>query len=387
MEKLGELIDKYAKGDCSPEEKALVEQWYQFLDWKNPPEELPLEELEQFKEEVWLSICEKRKGNPPHKTIERNISIARRSVLWRYIAAAVIFAAIAGIGSTVFYFNNKHQASIPTVTQIPVPDIMPGASKAQLLLDDGKVIVLDSAQDTSLTEKDGTTIDQQSGKLIYKGSGHAPGVQVFNTLHVPKGGEYQLVLDDGTKVWMNAASSLRYPTRFITNERLVFLDGEAFFEVAKNKSKPFRVITKDSLKVEALGTRFNIMSYADERSVTAALEEGSVRVSKNRNAVVLTPAHLAEWHRQNNNLRVYEADLEKILAWKNGMIEFREDDLAYIMRQISRWYDVEVSFSGDIPKGRYSGYIRRQSRLSQLLEILKESGVKCRTEGKKLIVE
>jgi ferric-dicitrate binding protein FerR (iron transport regulator) len=187
---------------------------------------------------------------------------------------------------------------------------------------------------------------------------------------------------------MNAASSLRFPTRFIAKERVVELTGEAYFEVAKNAKMPFKVVTSQKMTVEALGTKFDVMAYEDELSIKAALAEGSVRVtSDDHHSVLLSPFQLAEWEQGKSSLKVKEADLDKILAWKNGMIEFGKDDLSSIMRQLSRWYDVQVRFEGKISGKRYSGSIRRQSKLSQVLAILKEAGVECRLEGKILIVD
>lgn len=387
MQKLEELIAKYNEGTCSPEEKTFVEQWYQFFDWKNPPEGLSENELLLLKEQVWLSVKNKRKITLPATLAENAIPRVHRIPLWRYAVAVMIIAAIAGIGLFRYYSNLK-QTVVPVSAKIlPVKDLPPGASKAKLLLANGKAVTLDSIQDISLTEADGTIIDQQSGRLVYKGKSNAASETSFNTLVVPRGGEYQLILADGTKVWMNAASSLRYPTMFVAKERIVYLSGEAYFEVAKNAKMPFKVITDNGMTVEALGTKFDIMAYDDERSVKAALAEGSVRVTNQDNAVLLSPSQLAEWQKGKRNLRVDEADMDKILAWKNGMIEFGEDDLPSIMRQLSRWYDVEVSFAGHELNKRYIGSIRRQSKLSQVLEILKEAGVECSLEGRKLVVE
>ena len=237
-----------------------------------------------------------------------------------------------------------------------------------------------------LKEKDGTLIDKQSGTLVYDDGAAHNGKILFNTLSTPRGGEYQLVLPDGSKVWLNAASSLRFPTRFEGKQRTVFLNGEAYFEVAKNAKMPFQVMLDDGMTVEVLGTHFNIMSYGDEKEVRTTLAEGIVKVTKMKKSVLLSPSKQAVMLKADQSLIVSDANVDKALAWKDGMIEFDGDELPYIMRQLSRWYDVDVYFLGEVPKGTYNGSIRRQAPLSKVLEILKLAGVQFKLENKKLMV-
>ncbi|MEO7767572.1 MAG: FecR domain-containing protein, partial [Ferruginibacter sp.] len=256
----------------------------------------------------------------------------------------------------------------------------------ELILADGSIVSLDSIQTMQLKEIDGTLINKQSGKLVYKDGIAANEKTLFNTLSTPRGGEYQLVLPDGSKVWLNAASSLRFPTRFTGKERVVYLHGEAYFEVFKNQQMPFKVKLANDMTVQVLGTHFNIMDYDDESEVCTTLAEGSVTVTSQMKTVHLTPSMQAIMKRSDQHLEVSNADVEKALAWKNGMIEFDGDALPYIMRQLSRWYDVDVTFTGAIPQGTYKGAIRRQAPLIKVVEILKLAGVKFKQEDKKLIV-
>ncbi|MEP7256962.1 MAG: FecR family protein [Flavitalea sp.] len=388
MQNLEELIRKYNAGSCSAEEKAVIEQWYQFFDWHHPPAGISDIELARLKEDAWLAIKNKKTVDTPAKIIEGAFPVVRRLRKWPYYAAASIVLLLAAIVLYQFYFTTNKPAVVPVAeTPKTAPDLPPGASKATLILANGRVVSLDSVMNASLTENDGTRISQGSGTLTYNGIVGGADEILFNTLSVPRGGEYQLAMSDGTKVWLNAASSLRFPTRFAGKERLVYLSGEAYFEVAKNTKMPFRVMTEDDMMVEALGTHFDIMAYNDERAVKTSLAEGSVRVTKQSDTVLLKPSTMAVWQKDNRKLSVDEADLEKVLAWKNGMIEFREDDLPSIMRQISRWYDVDIHFTGHEPKGRYNGSIQRQAKLSLVLEILKEAGVECNLQGRKLEVE
>jgi hypothetical protein len=387
MQQLEELLRKYNRGTCTEEERIFVEQWYQFFDLKKSKDLFSEEELLQLQTQVWLSVKDKiaEKG---YKAPVRQLHPSKKIIpAWLYTSAAAVVLLIAG--TIIYDYFSSNRPVIKDTAPIAVAhDAPPGVSKAMLVMDGGRKVTLDSISAQPLLENDGTTIDKRSGLLVYNGTGASAKEVYFNTLIVPPGGEYQLILSDGTKVWMNAASSLRFPTRFIAKERVVELNGEAYFEVTKNAKMPFKVVTSQKMTVEALGTKFDVMAYEDEISLKAALAEGSVRVSNDdNNSVLLSPNQLAEWEQGKSRMKVKEADLDKILAWKNGMIEFGEDDLSSIMRQLSRWYDVQVRFGGKTSGKRYSGSIRRQSKLSQVLAILKEAGVECRLEGKMLIVD
>ncbi len=387
MQKIEDLIRKYNSGECTAEEKIWLGQWYQSFDWNNESDTIPDGNIKKLKEEVWLALQNSKKP-AEREIIPPAISMLSKSIkAWHYVAAAVTIAAIAVIS---FYLSRPAKESnvvnhIATKQDIN-RDVLPGTSKAQLVLSDGNVISLDSARNMQLKEEDGTYIDKQSGKLVYNDNAGGNGKILFNTLSTPRGGEYQLVLPDGSKVWLNAASSIRFPTRFEGKERTVFLNGEAYFEVAKNKEVPFQVKLDNDMTVQVVGTHFNIMGYGDENEVRTTLTEGIVKVTSPVKTVLLSPSKQAIMKREDQSLTVSNADVSKALAWKNGMIEFDGDDLPYIMRQLSRWYDVDVNFAGEIPKGTYKGAIHRQSPLSKVLEILRVAGVQFKLKDKKLIV-
>ena len=222
---------------------------------------------------------------------------------------------------------------------------MPGTNKAVLTLAGGSIVSLDSAVNIRLKEADGTLINKQTGKLVYSENNSDNAKIFFNVLSTPRGGDYQLVLADGTKVWLNAASSLKFPTRFEGKERTVYLHGEAYFEVAKNKQMPFHVVLDNDMTVEVLGTHFNIMGYSDEEEIKTTLIEGTVKVTTTAKTVLLTPSTQAVISKADKTMEVGNTDVVKELAWKNGTIEFDGDDLQYMMRQIGRWYDVDIQFS------------------------------------------
>ncbi len=378
------LIKKYNAGQCTPEEKLWLEEWYLSFEWSSD-EEVPDAVWKGLKEEVWNNLQEEKGREaviPMQPVLAGNI---RRRRWWYYGAAAAVIL----VASFLFFPGKKEPATHPaeTVSRLQEPgDVLPGASKASLVLDDGAVIALDAAAVTQFKEADGTTIDKQHGKIVYGNAAGSNEKVFYNTLNIPRGGEYQLVLPDGSKVWLNAASSLRFPTRFVEKERVVHLEGEGYFEIAKNEKQPFRVITKEGMEVIVTGTSFNVMAYKDEAYIKTTLAEGSVSVKKGTNTILLLPSRQAILQKNTDEMEVREADIDKEMAWKNGMIEFYDDDLPYIMRQLSRWYDVEASFEGDIPPGRYNGSILRQATLSEVMQILKLAGVKYWLDNKRVVI-
>ncbi|MGV3509862.1 MAG: FecR family protein, partial [Sphingobacteriaceae bacterium] len=207
---------------------------------------------------------------------------------------------------------------------------------------------------------------------------------LYNTLSIPRGGQYKVVLPDGTQVWLNAASSLKYPTAFNGNERVVQLEGEAYFEVAKNAAQPFRVEVKD-VKVTVLGTHFNINGYTDEAHIKTTLLEGSVKISKGPVQQLLHPGEQAITGK-SSTIEVVKANSDEVLAWKNGYFNFHRSNLQEVMRQLSRWYDVDIKYEGKVPDREFGGEISRNSKASEVLKILELSDVHFRIEGEHIIV-
>lgn len=289
----------------------------------------------------------------------------------------------------------------------PVYDAAPGKNGAVLTLADGSTIVLDSAAIGTLAQQGNTKlIKTDSGKLTYfPSTGAGQREAAFNTITTLRGRQFQLVLPDGSKVWLNAASSLTYPTAFTDNERKVTLTGEAYFEVASQPGKtgkkmPFLVDMcttpggKVNGTIEVLGTHFNINAYPDEASIRTTLLEGSVKlVNASKQSAILQPGQqaiitsLSQRSIQSPQIMVQTADVEAVIAWKNGVFNFHKVDLPAVMRQLSRWYDVEVVYQGPVPGRLFGGEIERNLHLSQVLKILSKMGVQCTIEGKKLIVQ
>ncbi|WP_158644176.1 FecR family protein [Pseudobacter ginsenosidimutans] len=307
-------------------------------------------------------------------------------VRYWWVAALLIIAA----GVWMYPLLTRSRNSDPVVQQGTTPAIMPGTNGAVLTLADGSTILLDSLSDGIVTTQDGISIRLQDHQLMYGQAGDGAGGKIlFNTMSTPRGKQFKLVLPDGTRVWMNAASSIRYPARFGDKTRDVEITGELFFEVAKDRSKPFRVLLDDGSRLEVLGTSFNINAYEDEGNINTTLIDGSVRVeSSSANAVLLKPLQQAELMRGNKkDIRLLDdPDIEKITAWKNGAFDFSNTSLGEMMRQLSRWYNITVEYPQGIPALEFEGKMSRNITLNGLLKILDQSGVHFRLEDTKLIV-
>jgi transmembrane sensor len=389
------LIQKYIKGKASPEEEQFIEAYYESFDASG--DQLPLQNddekallAQEMKASIWQQID--RAGQEP-----QNIPVVKR--LWFRFAMAAAVVVLACI--PVYYYIIKTPAPeqlVKTKEQpsLPKNDAMPGGNKATLTLADGSVIDLDGAQNGKLGEQNNTTITKQDGALKYESAiGHPQSAQVtYNVLSTPQGGQYFLALPDGSKVWLNAASSIRYPTAFNGKERLVELTGEAYFDIKKNENTPFRVHFSSPSKdgegregvIEVMGTQFNVNAYHDESAIKTTLLEGKVKIeSENKHTAILHPGQQAQIKNTsigNGQIRVVEdVDTEEAIAWKNGLFYFDNVDIQAIMRQLARWYKVQVVFKGKVPARRFAGQVSRNSNLSQVLKILELSKVHFTVEG------
>ena len=369
------LLEKYKAGNCSEKEKAVVESWYLELQSK---EHTPAPEtISHTKEEVWAALSA-GKNMPVQKMWYAGIS--------RFVAWAAVLFVIASAG--LVYLNARHN-DLPAKHPISkTNDVAPGGNKAFLTLADGRKISLTDAANGDIAEQAGLTISKTAdGQLVYTATGNGKeGAGLFNTIETPNGGKYQINLPDGTRVWLNAASSLRYPAKFSGNTRLVELTGEGYFEVAKNREMPFVVKTANQ-QVQVLGTHFNINSYKDEDEVKTTLVEGSVRVSpatEGKN-IVLKPGEQSQFNGKGMNVKM--VDVETVLAWKQGDFIFDGDDLKSIMRKVARWYDVEVIYKGEFDNMKFGGLISRSKNISSVLGIMEETGsVRFVIEGKRVTV-
>ena len=319
--------------------------------------------------------------------------------MWmRVAAAAVVFFTIASYW--VFDKKDSEKTKVVAVAKKQSP-ILPGGNHAVLTMSDGSIIVLDSMQNGTL-QHGSAKIKKQGGLLIYNTlvSSKSNKKVLYNTLLTPRGGQYQVVLPDGSKVWLNAESSLRFPTVFTGNQREVALTGEAYFEVAPLKSKkrqgkvPFIVSVasplgdgRGGMRVEVLGTHFNVNAYSDENAIKTSLLEGSVKIIKDNKSKLLKPGNQAVLNKMQDEIDINHIDMNGVMAWKNGLFQFEGADITTIMREIGRWYNVEIVYSGKVPARTFEGKISRDAELSEVLRILELSKVKFSVDGRKIIVQ
>lgn len=270
-------------------------------------------------------------------------------------------------------------------------DVLPGGNRAVLTLADGTSILLDSASNGTIASQGSVkVIKLNTGQLVYNSTDGGAISVSYNTLTTPLGGQYQVTLQDGTIVWLNSGSSLRYPTVFAGAERRVEITGEAYFEVAKNPNQPFKVkinlSSGEGGEIDVLGTHFNINAYEDEATVKTTLLEGSVNINHSNTTSQLKPGQQLQLSKQGHVEIVNKADLEETMAWKEGRFQFENADIHYIMRQIARWYDVEVEYKGEITR-HFGGVISRNENVTKVLNLLELTGeVNFKVAGKKIIV-
>jgi transmembrane sensor len=342
--------------------------------------------------------------------------VPKKSIVWmKYAAAAAVL--IAFLSLTYIWVLRSSEKKVTAKQQKDQPyknDVLPGTQKAILTLGDGSVIELDDAQNGTLASQGGTKVIKFNGTINYENA-KRDGQTLYNTIATPRGGQYQVVLPDGTEVWLNAASSIHFPTQFSGNERRVELTGEAYFEVKKDARKPFHVVTATQ-DVEVLGTHFNVNSYSDEPLVKTTLLEGKVKVVKRESAfakasadksanvkrerpdeisAVLKPGEQAVMSRANSPLTIHHSpftidhspDLEQVMSWKNGVFQFNNADIKTITRQLARWYNLEIEYSKPPDDNLYFVEMPRNSKLSSILKVLKLTGnIHFEIEGNKLIV-
>ncbi|WP_343307059.1 FecR domain-containing protein [Chitinophaga niabensis] len=311
-------------------------------------------------------------------------SRTRKHITWwrrMAVAAAVLVFVSAGLYGWLQMGDWK-----PAPVIARQNDVLPGTNKAVLHLADGTVVTLDSAGN-QVIQQGGTIINQQNGQLRYNANDPNAATVSFNTLATPRGGQYSVTLPDGSKVWLNSASSLRFPTAFTGLERKVELTGEAYFEVAKNAKQPFKVTLEDKTTIEVLGTHFNVNAYKDEPAISTTLLEGAVRLTNGKARITIKPGERAQLQEGGTKFVIDRPDVDRVVAWKNGFFQFDGDNITLIMKQLSRWYDIEPVYAGNMNMKDYSGYISRNSNISEVLKMLELTNeIKFKVEGRKVTV-
>ncbi|MBL7736863.1 MAG: DUF4974 domain-containing protein [Chitinophagaceae bacterium] len=320
---------------------------------------------------------EKSNSNDVYRTVRGMYFLSR----WGWVAASVVLVMAAG----AYFWKANEKDTLQTTVSVSAADIAPGRDGAILTLADGTQVVLDSLGNGVVASQKGAQVLLKSRQLTYSPTGETTDEASFNTMTTPKGRQFEIKLPDGTKAWLNSASSIRFPTAFIGKERIVYITGEVYFEVAKNFNMPFKAIINETSSVEVLGTHFNVNAYLNENSVNTTLLEGAVRVSYSGKTQSLLPGQQARL--SNQNIVVDQSpDLEQIMGWKKGLFIFNNDDVYTVIRQLERWYDIDVRFENDIPKKQFNGKVQRNLQLSQILKVLEGVGIQFRMEGERRLV-
>jgi transmembrane sensor len=384
------LLDHYISKTISPEEEQELFQLIAQGDYD--------EQIKEYMSDAWHTEYSELMTKQQSKRIlsavfnhegAKIVSMqqpAKRKFIW--VAASISLVVVT---VSLFLMLGKHTSTSALSTaqkKQTTNDVMPGASGAILKLDDGSSIVLDNASNGNLVQQGNTLVVKSGDGISYVKDNVQGEKQIhYNTVETPKGRQFQLVLEDGTKVWLNAASSIRFPVAFVGKQRIVEITGEAYFEVAKNKQKPFQVMCNGAM-VEVLGTHFNINAYADEETMNTTLLEGSVKVVKGSEQKIIKPGEQAQIHNDGSLHTMANINVDEVVAWKNNSFLFDNTDVKKLMRQLSRWYDVDVVFKGTTSEPlTFNGTISRYATLSTVLKMLESTGdVKLSIEGKRIIV-
>jgi len=404
-----ELLERYVQNKCNPAE---VEELLDFLQ-KDESNRLLLQKMnEKFK----LGDTESPSATGEYsdrvrqaliKKIEPAPVISMRSWPKFAVAAAIIVILLTASFFILNKSSSRNQKLVKenNIRQPYKNDVAPGGNKAVLMLADGSRIILDSVANGTLAQEGNVKVLKlENGQLAYQSLAQVPTSSqqtiLYNAITTPRGGQYQVTLSDGSKVWLNASSSLRFPNAFVGKERVVEIEGEAYFEIKKNASMPFKVRInprpgeQTGTEVEVLGTHFNINSYNDEPLIKTTLLEGSIKLSVTDSRLptpdsrLLKPGQQAQLANNGSIKILNDVDVDHVTAWKNGLFDFNDDVVLDIMRQLSRWYDVEIFYSGNIPDGHYVGSIRRAANISEVLRILEVAGgIQFSIEGKKIVVK
>lgn len=371
------LYEKCMQGKCTDEEKKKLDTYQDDFSLDNPYwDEARLGDKEQITSSIYERLQNSIRDQQPKK------------LQWYKLPIAAAIALITlGIG-IYLYFNTSFDGT-KQYTQV-AEKIVAGSNKAILTLSGGKQIVLTDLSTGELIKQGNTQIKKTAdGKIIYQPTGAQssdPRDVVYNTVSTPKGGQFQVVLPDGSHVWLNATSSITYPSNFSEKERLVQLKGEAYFEIAKNPKKPFKVDVIGKQKIEVLGTHFNVEAYVEDNEIKTTLLEGSVKLVTQNKQLKLSPGQIAI-DDLKNSLVVKKADLEEVMSWKNGLFVLNDVKLKDVMKKASRWYDVDVEYQGNISNKKLWGTMSRYKDITELLDnIAITSSLRYKIDGRRVIL-
>lgn len=361
------LLSKRLQEKLSDDEEHEIEQWREASD-KN---RLLFEQLIDGQSvKPSLEKMQRYDAEPAIGRWKTHIAIQQKQNKRRYYAFAASIILLLSIG---IFLNNKHKL----FEAVQLVDITPGRSKAHLILADGSVLSLDSLPSGASTNRAGIQVSKTAdGKIscnYLQTNERIDTLPTYNTISTPLGGEYEVVLPDGSNVWLNANSLLRFPSRFPAKKRTVELQGEAYFEVAANANAPFVVVTNKQT-IQVLGTKFNIRAYKEDQMMKTTLLEGSVQVHTASHKQLIQPGQEARTHFNADNLEVVSADINEAIAWKNGYFIFNDESIVDIMTKVSRWYNIEVVYEGNVKSKIFAGTFSKKKSLQKLLESFASTG-------------
>ena len=384
-ERIRLLASKFLDGSASAAEKEELHAWYE--EWKDDEMIVPVEgqgNEDAVKQRILSGILQRVGGEDTTPVV----SIRPSRGKW-WAVAAVFLLLIGGAGTYLAMRSTGSKGPVLATIDLYKNDVAPGTNTATLQLADGRIVNLADAIQPGLQQGDASVQKEKDGTLIYNAAAadqHTGSSVAYNTISTPNGGEFNVGLADGSKVWLNAASSLRFPASFTGSERNVVLTGEAYFEIAKNARKPFTV-TANGTTTRVLGTHFNIKAYNDEQDVITTLVEGAVRIESNGLQKNLVPGQQALVRNDVKNIVVSAADVDDAIAWKNGYFTFRNENIKDIMRRISRWYDISVTYEAGVDANAFGGTFSRSKSLKQLLKSLEMTNtIHFKIDGKNVTV-
>lgn len=375
-QELSKLIEKYLAGNCTTDEKKIVEDWYEKFEEKAVSPEFYGGQSSMMEESARRSKIAVDARLEQLKQKPRRIGVR----LLQLVAAAACFSAIV-IG--IWKWNNVDDMGKQPMTVVQ-EDALPGGNNATLTLSNGNSIVLNNLPDGKIQADGNSTLDKSKGQLSYVIGSDDKRPVGYNTLTTPRGGQFHVVLPDGSGVWLNAATSLTYPTNFNGDTRTVKLSGEAYFEVAHDASKPF-IVEAANTQTKVLGTHFNISAYSDASYIKTTLLQGKIAFTATGKQNILSPNQAATV-RDGSVRVVMDNNAADAIAWKEGLFKLNSSDVTEILQQIARWYDVEIVYKGKTPEGHLSGEIPRNMNLSGVLKILELSGIHATIKNKQLLV-
>jgi len=368
-----EILTKYQNATCSDEELKLLDEWYHQLKISNQTindnDVVIFTEsmLKEFREKVGQGV--------------KIIPFYRQPIFRMVTAASVLFVIFLG---TYFYVTKPSSKTLVNQSIVKKDVIAPSSSKATITLSNGQIVELDAIGSGTLVASQGAVnvMKTEDGQIVYRGNSKEI---AYNTLYNPRGSKViSLRLNDGTIVWLNSQSSIRYPVAFVGDDRQVEITGEAYFEVAKNLSKKF-IVASNGLNIEVLGTHFNVNSYNENKNIKVTLIEGSVKIIKGGGTCILKPGQQAQ---VANEIQVLNgANIESVMAWKNGFFSFSGTSVEELMNILGRWYNVEIVFNKSIPNRQFGGQIATSANLSQVVKVLNESELKCALIDGKLVID